>query len=126
MIVLINEIEENNIVKFSSKYGNACGIWKDKKNPTLKKYGIEIDYDKKVEVSQIQISDEKVPQIGIVNSYIQIIGEVIDIEDVCMSIRVGDSIIELEVDNNIDLCAIYGKFINIRFPYINLYDEQIL
>ena len=125
MIITINKIEKD-IVKFSSKYGEAYGIWKDNLTPDLKRYGVELDYDKILHISQLNLIDVQSPRMKINRDGIEIIGKVIDVQEKCMTFQIGESIIEFEIYNDKKFKKMNDKFIKISLPYINIYNENIL
>lgn len=125
MIITINKIEKD-IVKFSSEYGEAYGRWKDNLPPSLNKYGVELDYGGILNISQLKLSDIQIPRIKINEDFIEIIGKVIDVEEKCLTVQIGDSIIEFEICNDKKLQEINGKFIKINLPYINIYNENLI
>ncbi|MBP3800979.1 MAG: hypothetical protein J6I85_02955 [Clostridia bacterium] len=125
MIITINKIEKD-IVKFSSKYGEAYGIWKDNLTPDLKRYGVELDYDKILHISQLNLTDVQSPRMKMNRDGIEIIGKVIDVQEKCMTFQIGESIIEFEIYNDKKFKKMNDKFIKISLPYINIYNENIL
>lgn len=125
MIITINKIEKD-IVKFSSKYGEAYGIWKDNLTPDLKRYGVELDYDKILHISQLNLTDVQSPRMKMNRDGIEIIGKVIDVQEKCMTFQIGESIIEFEIYNDKKFKEMNDKFIKISLPYINIYNENIL
>lgn len=125
MIITINKIEKD-IVKFSSKYGEAYGIWKDNLPPDLKRYGVELDYDKILHISQLNLIDVQSPRMKMNRDGIEIIGKVIDVQEKCVTFQIGESIIEFEIYNDKKFKKMNDKFIKISLPYINIYNENIL
>lgn len=122
MIITINKIEKN-IVKFYSEYGEAYGRWKDNLPPSLNKYGVELDYDEILNISQLKLSDIQIPRIKMNKYFIEIIGKVIDVEEKCLTVQIGDSIIEFDICDYSKLKEMNDKFIKINLPYINMLVE---
>lgn len=122
MIITINKIEKN-IVKFYSEYGEAYGRWKDNIPPSLNKYGVELDYDEILNISQLKLSDIQIPRIKMNKDFIEIIGKVIDVEEKCLTVQIGDSIIEFDICDYSKLKEMNDKFIKINLPYINMLVE---
>ena len=125
MIITINKIEKN-IVKFYSEYGEAYGRWKDNIHPSLNKYGVELDYDEILNISQLKLSDIQIPRIKMNKDFIEIIGKVIDVEEKFLTVQIGDSIIEFDICDYSKLKEMNDKFIKINLPYINIYAEKLL
>lgn len=121
MTITINKIEID-IVKFSSEYGEAYGRWKDNLPPSLNKYGVELDYGEILNISQLKLSDMQIPRIKMNKDFIEIIGKVIDVEEKCLTVQIGDSIIEFEICDYSKFKEFNDKCIKINLPYINIYE----
>ena len=113
-------------VYFSSKYGDAFGRWKDNFHPEKKRYNVELDYNGVISSSQIRRSDLKCSKIDTKNNFLLFTGKVDEVEEGYLSIRIGDSFINFEIDESIDIKEINESFVTISVDNIYLYYEHVI
>ena len=113
-------------VYFSSNYGDAFGRWKDNYQPKIKSYTVELDYDGVISSSPICRSDIRCSKIDAQDNILLLTGKVDECEAGYLSIKIGDSFINFEIDESIDIKEINNSFVTISVDIIDLYDEHVI
>ncbi len=125
MNIEILSIQKDRVI-FSSKYGEAFGRWKDNYQPEKKSYNVELDYNGVISSSHICRSDLKCSKIGVKNNILLFTGRVDECEKGYLSIQIGDSFINFEIDETVDIKEINNSFVTITVEIIDLYDEHVI
>lgn len=123
--IKVKQIKKS-LVSFSSKYGNAVGIWKDDDAPTLKKYDVELTINDVIECALIQ-------EINAIESKLELCGEKIHIVALlsdydgggCATLRMGESIVEVETQYDEKFYSLCGNYISFDVNEIEIYDTHI-
>ena len=114
-------------ISFISKYGHAVGIWRDEILPEKKMYSVEIDVTELIKYDDITIGDGNEPRIELTSEGILISGLLIEYDaNGCATLKIGDSLVEIETDFNINFSFICGQYISFIVSRIDIYDEHIL
>lgn len=126
MVIEIKLISVNQ-VSFISKYGCAIGTWKDEIAPEEKVYNVEIDIVQLIKYNDIRVGDSNEPRIESVLGGILISGLLIEYDvDGCATLRLGDTLIEVETEFDANFSYICGQYISFMVSKIDIYDEHIL
>lgn len=90
-------------VKFNSPFGNATALWSGTKLKTGEILDVELELDEIFSWGQnIMSSSVKTPEITSANGAHKIIGELIqDADQSCSILKIGDSVILIEIDKPI-------------------------
>lgn len=116
---------ENEYVYFTSKYGSACGIWKEKAMPCPGAYDVEIDSEYKVKFHDVCVTSDITPGLNCIDSQIEITSYLYQYDDGCITLKIGDDIAEFITEKNDNFKKICGCNITVTVPQISLYDSHI-
>lgn len=114
------------VVYFSTDYGNAKGIWKGNNRPIDKVYCVEMDIDMLCDYESFVLCDTKEYHIEMVNGNIQITLLLLEYEeDGCATFQFGDTIIEIETNFDERFYALKNCYLTINVEKMNIYDENL-
>lgn len=124
MEIIINEVikktQENSIIKFACKYGNACGLWNGTEPQSNKEYIVEFDIPAVLHWQIDIISAQEKYFITTENNKFCLVGLFESIDDDGYSvIRLRESIVSVETQGDpLDL----GSFVKLSTDTLFLYE----
>ena len=108
------------VVYFSTDYGNAKGIWKGNNRPIDKVYYVEMDIDMLCDYESFVLCDTKEYHIEMVDGNIQITLLLLEYEeDGCATFQFGDTIIEIETNFDERFYALKNCYLTINVEKMN-------
>lgn len=123
MIVKVLKRTSNGIYEFETKYGRFSGVWCDSTPPILKKnYSVELDSEQVFttnEVSQLNTND-------FIISHNQLSGILEEYDGEIITVRIGESLIELFAVNSPIFNQYIGKYIRISVMQFMVYNDGLL
>lgn len=117
---VIDEGSKNTVI-FSTEYGNAKGIWKGCLPETDKDYFVEFEIPDTLVWQKDVIASERLEDtIGMENDIFYLIGSLESAEeDGYTVIRLGESIVSLDIEGN---SLQVGTFVKVKADNLFLYD----
>lgn len=123
MIVKVLNKISNGLYEFETKYGNFNGVWCDSKLPILKKnYSVELDSERVFTTNDISQSNSYTFEI----THNQLLGILEEYDGEIITVRIGESLIELFTDSSTLFNEYIGKYIRISGIQFMVYDDGLL
>ena len=120
-ILDVQEESTGNIVSFCSEYGSASAIWMGRCPEKNSEYFVEIEIPEKLKWEKhIVVATEHSYALGSFSEGIYFVGVLEGVgEDGCCCLRVGDSIVLLEIEGG---PIVEGVFVQIRTVIVIAYE----
>lgn len=116
----------NESIYFSTDYGKGKGVWKGSDSPIQKEYFVELDVDTSYNYENIVVSKTKEYQMRVSDekNLLTLLFLEYD-EDGCATLRLGDSIIEIETSFDERFYSLQNAYILLCAENLNIYDENL-
>ena len=126
MKITVNQITNQNVVHFSSPYGDCLGVWsagKPKKGDCF----VELDVSQLEDSSSICKAEEDSPALSCRNDMMYLRGLLEDYEeDGFLTLKMGDTCICIESPYDERVEQLKGQYITLTADCLYLYDGSLL
>ena len=113
-----------NIVKFESEYGIAEGIWCSTTLPEKKSYIVEFSSDSIIYKEQVLKINNNQFNLSSHENITLLTGIVDELIEDMVSIKIGDSYIDTDIDLSSELNI--GDYVQLRISNLKVFDENVL
>ena len=116
----------NNVVSFSSEFGNGLGIWVGEYPHLNKEYHVEFEIRKTIKKNDVHLSESNTGSIEVVNDRNLLTMQLIDYENTgCATFLLGDLIVDIETQYDLFFPSVKNKFLEICIDDLYIYAYEI-
>lgn len=116
----------NDVVYFSTKYGNGKGVWKSENKLVEKEYFVELDIDILYKYDDFKAGEIEEYQMKIYDQKILLNLFLLEYDEFgCATFQFGDSILEISTDYDNRFRTYEKSYVTILVERLNIYDENL-
>ena len=121
MKIEVCKILKNNLVQVNSEFGEFKAYMRTEFAPNQRSYDVELDFEDVVSKDDFSHSESKIERIIEDNQFIYITGIIDSIEDSVLFMKLKDSIIMFEFEDECIERIVLNEWITVRVSAVNMY-----